>query len=201
MWSTKIRTCECINSTVINISGSIQGREESQMTSEEDGWMTGWGSVTHPSTAGERSGLVLPLDRYLLWLCRRGGRPGPQCSPAPSRPPMGPPKPAGTDPPIGPPPNPPRSLKPPKRPPGSRGSVSGLSLSVVNGRSSNSRCHSYRQDGMGWVRVWREWEFETMGKEERKRKKPNHTITKGNGRRQEAARNKKTRDGSQRKGR
>ena len=108
-----------------------------------------WGSqktFTHPSTAGERSGLLLPLDRYLrwlCWLCRRGGRPAPQWSPAPSRPPIGPPRPAGTDPPIGPPPNPPRSLRPPSRPPGSRGSESGVSLSVVNGRSSNNRCHSY----------------------------------------------------------
>lgn len=98
---------------------------------------------THPSTAGERSGLLLPLDRYLLWLCRRGGRPGPQCSPAPSRPPIGPPKPAGTDPPIGPPPKPPKSPRLPKRPPGSRGSDSS-DCSVVNGRSSNNRCHSYR---------------------------------------------------------
>lgn len=111
--------------------------------------------VTHPSTAGERSGLLLPLDRYLLWLCRRGGRPGPQCSPAPSRPPIGPPKPAGTDPPIGPPPKLPRSLKLPRRPPGSRGSESGVSLSVVNGRSSNSKCHSYR---VVMIRQKRRWE-------------------------------------------
>lgn len=116
--------------------------------------------VTHPSTAGERSGLLLPLDRYLLWLCRRGGRPGPQWSPAPSRPPIGPPRPAGTDPPIGPPPNPPRSLRPPRRPPGSRGSESGVSPSAVNGRSSNNRCHSYGGEvgvrrGRGQVRVWR----------------------------------------------
>lgn len=104
-------------------------------------------SVTHPSTAGERSGLALTLVRYLLSLCRRGGRPGPQCSPAPSRPPIGPPRPAGTEPPIGPPPNPPRSLRPPKRPPGSRGSESGVSPSV-NGRSSNNRCHSYRDVGI-----------------------------------------------------
>lgn len=104
--------------------------------------------VTHPSTAGERSGLLLPLDRYLLWLCRRGGRPGPQCSVDPSRPPIDPPIPAGTDPPIGPPPSPPRSPKPPRRPPGSRGSESGVSPSV-NGRSSNKRCHSYRKDGIG----------------------------------------------------
>lgn len=108
-------------------------------------WRLSW-SVTHPSTAGERSGLLLPLDRYLLWLCRRGGRPGPQWSPAPSRPPIGPPRPAGTDPPIGPPPKPPRSLRPPKRPPGSRGSESGVSPSV-NGRSSNNRCHSFRERG------------------------------------------------------
>ncbi len=106
---------------------------------------------------------MLPLDRYLLWLCRRGGRPGPQCSPAPSRPPMGPPRPAGTDPPIGPPPNPPRSLRPPKRPPGSRGSESGVSPSVVNGRSSNNKCHSYKDVGIGQgrrqVRVWRKGIF------------------------------------------
>lgn len=31
-----------------------------------DGWMSGWVEVTHPSTAGERSGLLLTLDRYLL---------------------------------------------------------------------------------------------------------------------------------------
>lgn len=129
----KIGSGESINSTVI-ISGSIQGREESQERR--------WTSVTHPSTAGERSGLLLPLDRYLLWLLRRGGRPGPQCSPAPSRPPIDPPRPAGTDPPIGPPPNPPRSLKLPRRPPGSLGSESGLSMSLVNGRSTNKRCHS-----------------------------------------------------------
>lgn len=103
-------------------------------------------SVAHPSTAGERSGLLLPLDRYLLWLCKREGRPCPQWSPAPSRPPIGPPRPAGTEPPIGPPPNPPRALRPPRRPPGSRRSESGVSPSAVNGRSSN-RCHSYRMVG------------------------------------------------------
>lgn len=152
-----------------------------------DEWVRRNQSVTHPSTAGERSGLLLPLDRYLLWLCRRGGRPGPQCSPAPSRPPMGPPRPAGTDPPIGPPPNPPRSLRPPKRPPGSRGSESGLSLSVVNGRSSNNRCHSYRDVGTGQVRVGREWELRWGGRKEKKSKQYNDKITtKVNGRREEA---------------
>lgn len=93
---------------------------------------------THPSTAGERSGLLPPLARYLLWLCRRRGRPGPQCSPGPSRPPMLPPSPAGTEPPMGPPPSPPRSLIPPNRP---RASESGVSPSV-KGRSINKRCHS-----------------------------------------------------------
>lgn len=105
--------------------------------------------ITYPSTAGERSGRLLPLDLYLLWLCRRGGRPGPQWSPAPSRPPMGPPRPAGTDPPTDPPPSIPRSLTPPRRPPGSRGSESGLSLSAVNGRSSNKRCHNCRDVEVG----------------------------------------------------
>lgn len=113
-------------------------------------------TVTYPSTAGERSGLLLPLDRYLLWLCRRVGRPGPQCSPAPSKPPIGPPRPAGTEPPIGPPPNPPRSLRPLRplrRPLESRGSESEVSLSVVNGRSSNNKCHSYSEvRGHGEVR-------------------------------------------------
>lgn len=137
------------------------------------------GLVTHPSTAGERSGLLLPLDRYLLWLCRRGGRPGPQCSPDPSRPPIGPPKPAGTDPPIGPPPNPPRSLRPPKRPPGSRGSESGVSPSV-NGRSSNNRCHSYRDvrigQGRRQVRVGRKRDFQAeSGIEDRR---PGSTVRK-----------------------
>lgn len=130
----------------------------------------------HPSTAGERSGLLLPLDRYLLWLCRRGGRPGPQWSPAPNRPPIGPPRPAGTDPPIGPPPKPPRSLRPPRRPPGSRGSESGVSPSVVNGRSSNNRCHSYRDDGMGWDRG--------RGRKDL-RKKVGLRIGKQNGKREE----------------
>lgn len=131
--------------------------------------------VTYPSTAGERSGLLLPLDRYLLWLCRRGGRPGPQCSPAPSKPSIGPPKPAGTEPPIGP--NPPRSLRPPKRPPGSRGSESGMS---VNGRSSNNRCHSYKGGGIGegrrqtWVGRKRDW-----GEESRQHSEKGWDDTKG----------------------
>lgn len=71
-----------------------------------------------------------------------------QSSPDSSRPPIGPPKPAGTDPPIGLPPNLLRSLRPAKRLPGSRGSESGVSPSV-NGRSSNNRCHSYRDVGTG----------------------------------------------------
>lgn len=131
------------------------------------GWDREQKTVNHPSTAGERSGLVLPLDRYLLWLCRRVGRPGPQCSPAPRRPPICPPRPAGTEPPIGPPPKLPRSLRPPRRPPGSRGSDSDVSLSVVNGRSSNNKCHSYRDVGTvwgrRWVQIWRE--SESLGKE------------------------------------
>lgn len=122
------------------------------------------GGVTHPSTAGERSGLLLPLDRYLLWLCRRGWRPGPQCSVEPSRPPMEPPIPAGTEPPIGPPPKPPRpprSPNPPSRPPGSRGSESGV-LPSVNGRSSSRRCHSCgRGGGGGGVGPGRGEEFTT----------------------------------------
>lgn len=128
-------------------------------------------SVTHPSTAGERSGLLLPLDLYLLWLCRRRGRPGPQCSPDPSRPPILPPKPAGTEPPMGPPPSPPRSLTPPKRP---RDSESGKSPSV-NGRSINKRCQSWQdqpeeqQKGDERGEIWgRDGETEGSGRERKK---------------------------------
>lgn len=101
--------------------------------------------VTHPSTAGERSGLLLPLDRYLLWLCRRGWRPGPQCSTELNRPPMEPPIPAGTEPPIGPPLRPPTLPKARSRLTGCRGSESGV-LPSVNGRSSSRRCHSCGQE-------------------------------------------------------
>lgn len=94
---------------------------------------------THPSTAGERSGRLLPLDLYLLCVCRRGGRLGPQWSPPP--PPKGPPRfplrPPGTEPPNGPPPKP-----SPPAPPGTRGSESGLSRSTMNGRSTNRSCQS-----------------------------------------------------------
>lgn len=96
----------------------------------------------YPSTAGERSGRLLPLDRYLLWVCRRGGRPGPQCS-APLRgPPRGPLSPPGTEPPKGPAPR----LPDPLPPPGTR-SESGLSRSRLNGLSTNNSCHSYRKRG------------------------------------------------------
>lgn len=97
---------------------------------------------TYPSTAGERSGRLLPLDLYLLWVCKRGGRLGPQWSPPP---PNGPPRfplsPPGTEPPNGPPPKP-----SPPGPPGTRGSESGLSKSTVNGRSTNRSCQSYTRE-------------------------------------------------------
>lgn len=153
-----VRTSRSINRIFISISESVEDGEESPQD-----------AIAHPSTAGERSGLLLPLDRYLLWLCRRVGRPGPQCSPAPSRPPIGPPRPAGTEPPIGPPPKPPRSLRPPRRPPGSRGSESDVSLSAVNGRSSNNKCHSYRDVRIVWrrrqVRIWRRLRQKVLARE------------------------------------
>lgn len=98
--------------------------------------------LIYPSTAGERSGRLLPLDRYLLWVCRRGGRPGPQCSAPPRGPPRGPLSPPGTEPPKGPAPR----LPDPLPPPGTR-SESGLSRSRLNGLSTNNSCHSYRKRG------------------------------------------------------
>lgn len=134
--STIVATSEPLQVTV------AQNKEETCMSCGQR--LNRSSMIIYPSTAGERSGLLLPLNRYLLWLCRRGGRPGPKCSLAPKRPPICPPRPAGTDPPIGPPPSPPKSPKLPKRLPGSRGSESGVSLSVVNGLSNNRRCHSCR---------------------------------------------------------
>lgn len=97
---------------------------------------------TYPSTAGLRSGRLLPLDLYLLWVCRRGGRLGPQCSPPPPKePPRFPLRPPGTEPPNGPPPRP-----SPPAPPGTRGSESGLSKSTVNGRSTKRSCQSYGRE-------------------------------------------------------
>lgn len=102
---------------------------------------------TYPSTAGERSGRLLPLDRYLLCVCRRGGRPGPQCSPPPRGLPRDPPSPPGTEPPNGPVPR----LTDPLPPPGTR-SESGLSRSRLNGLSTNNSCHSYSErDCYEWV--------------------------------------------------
>lgn len=131
--------------TCLNRRHLLETRLVSKTNGKHGGRQPSWAvETTYPSTAGERSGLLLPLDLYLLWLPKRGGRPCPQESLDPSRPPMDPPRPVGTDPPIDPPPSPPRSPKPIRRPPGSRCSESGLSLSVVNGRSSNKRCHSYK---------------------------------------------------------
>lgn len=98
--------------------------------------------ITYPSTAGERSGRLLPLDRYLLWVCRRGGRPGPQCSATLRGPPRVPLSPPGTEPPNGPAPR----LPDPLPPPGTR-SESGLSRSRLNGLSTNNSCQSYRKRG------------------------------------------------------
>ncbi len=103
--------------------------------------------LTYPSTAGERSGRLLPLDRYLLCVCKRGGRPGPQYSPPPRGPPRDPPSPPGTEPPNSPVPR----LPDPLPPPGTR-SDSGLSRSRLNGLSTNNSCHSYSErDGYKWV--------------------------------------------------
>lgn len=96
---------------------------------------------TYPSTAGERSGRLLPLDLYLLWVCRRGGRLGPQCSPPPKGLLRFPLRPPGTEPPNGPPPRP-----SPPAPPGTRGSDSGLSKSAVKGHSANRSCQSYSRE-------------------------------------------------------
>lgn len=122
-------------------------------TSSDLGYRT-WPSeklryITYPSTAGERSGRLLPLDRYLLWVCRRGGRPGPQCSATLRGPPRVPLSPPGTEPPNGPAPR----LPDPLPPPGTR-SESGLSRSRLNGLSTNNSCHSYRgskRDSNEWA--------------------------------------------------
>lgn len=91
--------------------------------------------------AGERSGRLVPLDRYLLWLCRRGGRLGPQCSPTPKGSPRGPPSPPGPIRPNGPAPRLPEPLPPPRI-----RSESGLSRSRLNeGLSTNNNCHSYKK--------------------------------------------------------
>ncbi len=103
--------------------------------------------LTYPSTAGERSGRLLPLDRYLLCVCKRGGRPGPQYSPPPRGPPRDPPSPPGTEPPNSPVPR----LPDPLPPPGTR-SDSGLSRSRLNGLSTNNSCHSYSERD-GYKRV------------------------------------------------